>query len=137
MTTFYCPLCWREVSPSTTHCPGCQADIEAVLTQWDYVEKLIAALRHPEPTAPIRAAWILGERKERRAVEPLSRLVRECRDPFIVEAAVEALGKIGDPSCLPALRFALARGALKVREKARAALAQIPHQQAELTEEEI
>lgn len=127
MTTFYCPLCWREIAQSTTHCPGCQADIEAVLTQWDYVEKLIAALKHPEPTTPIRAAWILGERKEQRAVEPLSRLVLESRDPFIAEAAVEALGKIGDPRCVPALRFALAQGVLRVKEKAKIALARILH----------
>lgn len=132
--TFYCPKCWSEVAAEVASCPSCGALIQQVLAEQDYVDKLIAALKHPEPTTPIRAAWILGERKERRAVEPLSRLVHECRDPFIVEAAVEALGKIGDPRCVPALRIALAQGALRVREKARIALTQILHRRAELRE---
>jgi len=123
--TFYCPNCWNEVAAEVGLCPRCGALIQQLLAEQDYVDKLIAALKHPEPTTPIRAAWILGERRETRAVEPLMRVVRECHDPFIVEAAVEALGKIGDPRCREILHTAALHGAVRVREKARTALEQL------------
>lgn len=45
-----------------TTCPCCGADLRD-FTGKSYEEKLILALRHPEPTIPIRAAMILGELK--------------------------------------------------------------------------
>jgi HEAT repeat protein len=91
----------------------------------DYVEKLIAALDHPEPTTPVRAAWILGTRKERSAVPRLIRLVRESVDPYLVEAAVEALAGIGDPAGLEAIHFAATHGAARVRDRAQRAIHEI------------
>ncbi len=44
---------------------------------------------------PVRAAWILGERREQRVVPALTKIVKKAKDAFLVENAVEALGKIG------------------------------------------
>jgi HEAT repeat protein len=97
-------------------------DVERLTLEQDYAQKLIAALDHPEPTTPVRVAWILGVRKETRAIPRLARLVRESDDPYIVEAAVEALGKIGDPTGLEAIRFAAQHGGARVHTKAQRAM---------------
>jgi len=124
--TFYCTQCWAEVPRSATRCPRCGDDIVARQARSDYTEKLIAALRHPEPTTPVRAAWILGERRERAAVEPLCRLVRDSSDAFLVESAVEALGKIGDARAAATLEWARQHPSPRVRRRAEQALAQSP-----------
>lgn len=123
--TFYCPACWREILESVPVCPHCKVDLKRLVVGRHYAEKLIAALDHPEPTTPVRAAWILGMRREAQAVPHLARLARESDDPYIVEAAVEALGRIGDPAGLEAIRFAAQHGAVRVREKAQDAIALI------------
>ena len=123
--TFYCTNCWAEVPESATICPHCGDNIQARRAKADYADKLIAALRHPEPTTPVRAAWILGERRERKAIEPLMRLVQDSRDPFIVEAAVEALGKVGDECAREAIVSALSHPSPRVRRKAEAAITRL------------
>lgn len=118
----YCPACWSEIPEHVQICPHCGIDVDRLALEQDYVQKLIAALDHPEPTTPVRAAWILGIRKDTRAVQRLARLARESEDPYIVEAAVEALGRIGDATCLETIRFAAHHGAVRVREKAQLVL---------------
>jgi HEAT repeat protein len=119
---FFCPACWAETAGDDRVCPRCGADVEAVQGQRDFVEKLIAALNHPEPETRARAALILGLRKEKRAVEPLLRVVREGKDASLMEAALEALGRLGEPRCRAALETAAIRGTLRVRLAARQAL---------------
>jgi HEAT repeat protein len=85
----------------------------------------MAALHHPEPTTPVRAAWILGQLRERKAVEPLCRLVREANDAFVVQSAVEALGKIGEAEALETLQWATQHPSPPVRGKAMWALEQL------------
>jgi HEAT repeat protein len=97
--------------------------MEAVQQGRDFVDKLIAALDHPEPETRARAALILGLRGERRGVAPLMRIVREAKDALLMEAAVQALGRIGDPRCRAALETVAVRGPLRVRLSARRALA--------------
>ena len=119
MTTFYCPNCWHEVSEQATICPHCHADISERISQANYTDKLIAALRHKEPTTPVRAAWILGERHEQKAVPALAKIVKKAKDAFVVESAVEALGKIGGSAATAAVRSATQHSSLRVRVKAR------------------
>jgi HEAT repeat protein len=119
MTTFYCPNCWRELSEHATICPHCHEDISERISQADYTDKLIAALRHKEPTAPVRAAWVLGERREGKAVAALTKVVRKAKDAFLVESAVEALGKIGGAEATTAVGTATQHPNLRVRVKAR------------------
>lgn len=80
--------------------------MEAIQQGRDFVEKLIAALKHPEPETRARSALILRLRKDRRGVEPLMRVVRESEDSGLVEAALD-------------------RGTLRVRRVARQALASL------------
>jgi hypothetical protein len=124
-TVAYCTNCWREVQQTATVCAHCGDDIAGRQARSDYTDKLIAALHHPEPTTPIRAAWILGQQREHRAVEPLCRLVRESSDAFIVESAVEALGRIGDVRAKETLRWAMQHSTLRVADKARESLGRL------------
>jgi HEAT repeat protein len=93
--------------------------VEAVQGQRDFVEKLIAALDHPEPETRARAALNLGLRGDARGVEPLMRVVCRSEDPSLVEVAIEALARIGDARCHKVAEAALSRGALRVWRAAR------------------
>jgi HEAT repeat protein len=78
-------------------CPQCGLHIREFWESKDYVEKLIIALEHPEKETPIRAAWLLGQLKDPRAVPPLIDLVKKTDDVYIARAAVHALGEIDTP----------------------------------------
>ncbi|MFN3409635.1 MAG: SUMF1/EgtB/PvdO family nonheme iron enzyme [Limisphaerales bacterium] len=121
--TFFCTHCWREVPEAATVCPHCGDDIAARQAGRDYTDKLIAALHHPEATTPIRAAWLLGQRRERKAVAPLCALVRETKDPFLAVQAIHALGAIGDPRARTTLEWAASGPAPRLRAEAHEALA--------------
>jgi HEAT repeat protein len=99
--------------------------VEALSRDRSYVEKLIAALEHPEAQTPVRAAWLLGELRAASGVRALLRVIEATTDPYLAEAAIEALGKIGDPAARPLLERACQTGALPVRRAARRALASI------------
>jgi HEAT repeat protein len=99
--------------------------METVQQGRDFAEKLIAALDHPEPETRARAALILGLRGEKRGIEPLIRVVREGKDASLMEAALEALGRLGEPRCRAVLETATIRGTLRVRLAARQALASL------------
>lgn len=122
LLTFFCPVCWTETPTGGGTCPRCGADMEAVQRGRDFVDKLIAALDHPEPGTRARAAMILGLRRERRGAAALMRVVRKGKDAFLVEAAIEALGRIGDPGSRDAIEAAALDGTLRVRGAARRAL---------------
>ena len=55
----------------------------------------------------VGAAWFLGERRHRPAVGALARTAADHDDTRCREAAVAALGAIGDPAGLPAVLGAL------------------------------
>lgn len=122
----YCPSCWAEI-PDVSKCPSCGADIQA-LAQEDYEEKLIRALRHPEPSTPVRAATILGELRSKAAVEPLVELVSSSHDLYIQEASIVALGRIGDRRALNHLKHWTVEGSLRVRLAAKQALESLTDQ---------
>jgi HEAT repeat protein len=102
MIHYFCPFCWAEVSKTEKTCPYCRKNIE----EWDeisFVEKLISSLTHSERSIVYRACYILGERREKKAVELLIHLLNSTNDHFLQEEIVEALGKIGDERALPVL----------------------------------
>ena len=121
---FYCPICWHEVSAKDERCSHCGSDLN-VADARPLVEKLCSALNHPEGETAVRAAWILGERRETEAVPDLIRAVETAADSFVVESAVEALGKIADPRAVACLKEAAERGTARVRLAARKALVMI------------
>jgi HEAT repeat protein len=122
--TFFCPACWSEIEPSDSHCPKCGADVRALDGQ-SFSEKLCAALRHPEPQTAVRAAWILGERREQSALEDLIHTLQTTKDGFLAEAAADALGKIGGVEVIPSLEHAASKGPIRVRLAAKRALQEI------------
>ena len=119
----HCPRCQFENQPEDRLCRRCGAEL--LSGGEDYASKLISALAHPEPETPVRAAWILGELREGRAVDALTSLVKKSGDPYILAAAVEALGKIGDARATGLLAEALASSFLVVRLKAVEALGRL------------
>jgi HEAT repeat protein len=68
---------------------------------------LVAALDDPDPLVAVGAAWFLGERRVGPAVAALGRVAGDHPDVRCREAAVAALGAIGDPAGLPAVLAAL------------------------------
>lgn len=88
---YFCPSCLSELDKDSVRCPYCNCDIKEFSRKKDFVEKLIAALHHPEPSTPIRAATILGHLKDERAVEPLFELARGTDDMYVRVAAIKAL----------------------------------------------
>ncbi len=81
-----------------------------------------ATLGDPDPLVVVGAAWFLAERRHRPAVPALARLARDHDDTRCREAAVAALGAIGDPAGLPAVLDALSDKPT-VRRRAAVALA--------------
>jgi HEAT repeat protein len=86
--------------------------------------RLTELLDDPEPAVVEMAAWALGERRppEAGGVAALARVAGEHPDPLCREAAVAALGALGDPLGLPAVLAALDDKAT-VRRRAVIALA--------------
>jgi HEAT repeat protein len=68
---------------------------------------LAAALADPDPLVAVGAAWFAGERRHRPAVPALVTVATGHPDTRCREAAVAALGAIGDPAGLDAVLTAL------------------------------
>ena len=65
----FCPQCWNETPLEVSICPSCGAALSEELS---FTDKLIAALRHREPTrAGLAIDLLTGWLHETRAVEPL------------------------------------------------------------------
>ncbi|MGH8984123.1 MAG: HEAT repeat domain-containing protein, partial [Acidimicrobiia bacterium] len=95
---------------------------------------LTALLDDDDVTVIEAAAWALGElgpsgRARTRAVTALARLTTDHEDPLAREAAVAALGALGDPAGLPAV---LAACTDKPAVRRRAVLALAPFSGAEV-----
>jgi HEAT repeat protein len=84
---------------------------------------LVRALDDPDPLVVIGAAWALAERHHHPAVPALTETARAHNDARCREAAVAALGAIGDPGGLPAVVAALEEDKPTVRRRATVALA--------------
>jgi HEAT repeat protein len=90
----------------------------------DQPPTLLPLLADDDPTVVEVAAWACGERSpaEPGAVEALAAIVSAHEDALCREAAVAALGAIGDPAGLPAI-LAAATDKATVRRRAVIALA--------------
>ena len=102
---FYCPNCWTPVKEDEKVCPECTANIEP-LDHRSYFEKLVNALNHSERTTRIRAAYILGDLGDPRAIKPFAEVVdkpRGIEDVFFIEMVAIALGKLDGEEALPIL----------------------------------
>jgi len=105
----------RAVELSTrVHGRGARSTLPATLTD---------ALGDRDPLVVVGAAWFLGERRHRPAVEALAATALHHADARCREAAVAALGAIGDPAGLPAVLAARGGDKPTVRRRATVALA--------------
>ncbi|EFL52315.1 conserved hypothetical protein [Solidesulfovibrio fructosivorans JJ]] len=100
MPQFYCPHCWYGLLDGIAIYPSCGREIKQCCEGKAFVEKLIAALRHPEFTTPILAALLWGKLKDQRTVASLASLAATSEDVFIAQAAVHALGEIKTPKAM-------------------------------------
>jgi HEAT repeat protein len=94
MVHFYCPFCWKELDEDLPQCPHCSAEIHAFWKSKSYLEKLIVALDHPESSTVIRVVWLLQQLGDRRAVEPLKRLLEKTQDIYVRRAALQTLDEL-------------------------------------------
>lgn len=87
------PLVQRRACEAAAHVPG------------DAAPSLRSALTSDDPTVVETAAWACGEREPPEAgiVSALATLATGHEDALVREAAVAALGAIGDPTGLPAI----------------------------------
>ena len=70
-------------------------------------DAVTAALADPDPLVAVGAAWFLAERRHRPALPALAAMATGHDDTRCREAAVAALGAIGDPAGLDAVLAAL------------------------------
>ena len=123
---FYCPHCWGDVPENSRLCPACG---RALATDGEtFVEKLIAAIHHTEPTRAALAIQVLSEMlAEPRAIPPLIGLLDTAHDAYVLRSAVLALGRFADRRAVPALRRVMldSETSLIVRAAVVDALAQI------------
>ena len=103
--------------------PDAQARADACALAVDNPEADLQRLLDDEEARVVEAAaWALGERGDAAAVAALAAVARSNDDGLCREAAVAALGAIGDPSGLPAILAAMDDRAT-VRRRAVLALA--------------
>lgn len=114
--TYYCPNCWQENPPRASVCAFCQTRLDERAND-SFVEKLRAALHHPVPAKAAFAAYLLGELRERNALDALLNIARERGEPERREAAIIALGKLGDARAVEALMKITADDASYARER--------------------
>jgi HEAT repeats len=119
--TFYCVNCFAELSTDGGVCPRCGAAQN--LDRCDYAAKLRAALAHPIAETRRRAVFLLGEKRVTDAVAELAEILDREDDPFLVEEAAAALGKIQGEQSLAALARAAHHKSFLVRARAVEALA--------------
>lgn len=123
MTTLFCPYCWLEIESGVVICPQCQASLTE--DHRNYVDKLIAALRHPEGFTQRRAAYVLGLIGDPRAVEALIAVLQHGEaDPYVRAQVTETLGLIGTSKARSVLEQVAndANQSVLVRHKAATAL---------------
>ncbi len=94
----------------------------------EYVDKLLAALDHPEPMTRVRAAWLLGRVDDPRRATITASLIaaidRHREDPEFLATAAATLGALGQPDAIPVLARLAVHSFLKARLAAVEALLQ-------------
>lgn len=118
MTRYYCPNCWNDFPENHSLCPVCGLDIEAFYEERDFFQKLIVALKNPEPETPVRAATILGMIGDRRAVAPLIEVLKKSCDYYIMRSIISALGMLGGKDARQVIEMYLCHRSVIVRKAA-------------------
>jgi len=121
----YCWACYAVNERPSGVCVACGEEIAAPRGT-DYADLLLWGLGHPLPDRQLLAAEILGRLHDRRAIEPLRRLVSESSDPYLAAQALRSLLAIdGATPHRPLLEQLAHSGAAPVRAVAAAALGEL------------
>jgi len=129
---FYCPNCWTRIKEDEKVCHECKAEVEP-FDHLSYFEKLVNALNHSERTTRIRAAYILGDLGDRRAIKPFAKAVEKQRgieDVFFIEMVAIALGKLDGEEALPVLIRLMDHASFLVRRAALKSLSNFQNERA-------
>jgi len=115
----------KEYSKRIGYSPGetIKINVAALPTRID-VNSLIQDLKREKPEVRKEAAVILGEVKDKKAVDPLIQALKD-EDSGVRKSAAEALGKIGDARAVDPLIQALKDESGSVRKSAAEALGKI------------
>jgi hypothetical protein len=100
------PTTVRASGPEETVPPPSPLPVTAVAGSQDAVEQNLQLLANPDERTRSDAALQLGHMKAERAVDRLSAVLGNDRSPAVREAAARALGLIGSPRGMAALRQA-------------------------------
>jgi HEAT repeat protein len=93
---YYCPNCWQDFwEENFKVCPNCGYDVKD-FDDKDYVDKLIVALQHRAGDVIHWVIMILEQKKEKRALPYLEKLLRDTKDPSLARAAEVAIKKINE-----------------------------------------
>lgn len=95
MTMFFCPSCWETLEEDQDPCLHCGCKVSDYLQAKSYTQRLIEALNHPEPETPVRAAYILGVRRDREAMPFLVAKAESTKDVYLAMTCLDALARIG------------------------------------------
>jgi HEAT repeat protein len=114
--TFFCVECFERLPSESERCPRCGSAQN--IDQGDYAAKLRKALSHPMAETRRRVIYLLGEKRIVEAVGELVEILDHESDPFLVEEAADALGKIGGDKALAALVRAAQHKSFLVRARA-------------------
>ena len=128
MVRFFCPACWQAFDGDFDRCPACGANRAEVWDSLDMTEKLIRALGHRDSEVSLRAAWLLGRRKDRRAVRPLMALVERPGDYYLRREAVRALEEIGGAEAIAFVKTLADHPVKMIRDEARRIVGGAPRQ---------
>lgn len=96
---FYCYHCWSDFEEKGVSCPKCGKELSS-FSAWNFHDKLIHALDHPERLTLQRVIWIIGNLRLEKAVPKLSLLARDCQDFVIVSEIINTLIKIGSAEAI-------------------------------------
>lgn len=125
MPETFCLDCFAKLWTDEKRCPACGADLSA-LTERQYRDKLLHALRHPLADVRLRAVIALGWRGEKSAARELVALaLRDAADVVQGIEIVRALARLrgGWPHVHALEALAARHPASAVRRAAREALA--------------
>jgi HEAT repeat protein len=121
MMAWFCPRCHAEVRASDVRCSACGAGLGPI----DYEDGLIAALDHRLLERRIIAAYVLGQRRSRRAIPRLIEVARDGSDPYLAAESVRALARIGGEEAEAVVRELATSGGAVVSSAARVSLGAI------------
>ena len=122
MIHFFCPNCWKDFGEDKSVCPFCGFKIWESWDSKNMVEKLIAALSHPDSQTAMRAVWLLGEKQDDQVVQPLISLFKRAGDVYPAVEIVRALSKIGNKEALDFLNDARNHPARMIKNEIKALL---------------